>query len=84
MAARLSDVFLMSWGSNKTPLFGAWVEEWKLPLREGTHQQAGANPFVRRNSASTFYHPDFTVGPGVSPDRGKNSDKWHLTSGKQG
>jgi len=31
---------------------------------------AATLPLSNETSASTFYHPDYTVGPGVSPDRG--------------
>jgi hypothetical protein len=36
------------------------------------HMQLCANAVSPENglAALTFYHPDFTVGPGVSPDRG--------------
>lgn len=38
----------------------------------------------RCGPALTFFHPDFTVGPGVSPDPGAEragvSDQWRVTS----
>lgn len=48
--------------------------------RVWTRALAGTHPHTRRISAVTFYHPDYTVGPGVSPDRGWNSDEWRVTS----
>jgi hypothetical protein len=47
----------------------------EMDLTEWTKAFAGTRPLARRISAATFYHPDYTVGPGVSPDRGKDSDK---------
>jgi len=47
----------------------------KINARGWTNAFAGADPLAGRISAVTFYHPDYTVGPGVSPDRGKDSDK---------
>ena len=40
-------------------------EEWPSP------QKLREIPSFRQGSALTFYHPDYTVGPGVSPDHGE-------------
>jgi len=34
----------------------------------------------KRKPALTFFHPDFTVGPGVSPDPGEK-EQWLVASG---
>jgi hypothetical protein len=60
--------------SKEGPLIGAgsWRGERRVRERRvhAPRWRPEKYPLSGQSSALTFYHPDYTVGPGVSPDRG--------------
>jgi len=48
---------------------------WRARHAGGQADTTACGASARNHAAATFYHPDYTVGPGVSPDRGMLSDQ---------